>query len=176
MVKRDTAVVFKPIGDLNSIKQEIEKIDNSELLNYKDVGAEYQGYSKVKQGNNTYKLLKQSFYNFNGKFGWAASNGSNSLTINNRWESSTFYITNMVITAISDVACFFKVYDNQGKELYYHYCPQGYNQISVEFKPALPFTSQTILFRPYTMAIPSVPVIITGTLFLNCFGYLEDKS
>lgn len=170
-------IAFKPLSKYKETPAEIERIDNSELSNYKEKGVEFQVYSKVKLGEKQYKLLKQDFGYKSNVFGWTASSASLTLSINPETETKTFYITNLIIQGKADIDTLFLLAEVGGGTINLFYCTAAdpdNNTININFKVPLPFTKQTLEIIPLT--IKGVPQVITGSVIINYYGYFEQKS
>jgi hypothetical protein len=171
-------VAFKPLIKIKETPAEIERIDNSELSNYKEKGVEFQAYSKVKIGEKQYKLLRQEFGSKQNVFGWTASNASLTLTINPETETKTFYITNLIIQGTVDINTLFLLGEVGGGIINLFYCTAAdpdNNSININFKVPLPFTKQTLEIIPLNVTT-GAPLVITGSVVINYYGYFEQKS
>ena len=172
------AVAFKPLIKFKETPAEIERIDTSELSNYKEKGVEFQAFSKVKIGEKQYKLLRQDFGKAHNVFGWAASSSSLTLTINPETETKTFYITNLIIQGTVDANTLFLLAEVGGDIINLFYCTAAdpdNNQLNIEFKVPLPFTRQTLEIMPLNVTT-GAPLSITGSVVINYYGYFERKN
>lgn len=176
-MSKKNPLAFVPISNQQQIKTEIEKIDNSELGNYKDVGVEYQGYSKVKQAGNTFKLLKQEFKSNYPSFGWVASDSERSLTINSSYPELSFFITDMVMFYYKDAVgtCQFRLYNEKGDVICRLWSTGSttIQQTSIHFDIPFKFDAQTLIIRPEDFS--NNPQVITGGIVVNIYGYSEQK-
>jgi len=153
----------------------LQQVDDKDLINYKEVGVEFQRYSKIKTSQNQYKLLRQESEQKQTIFSWAASAGDLSLSINTNFQTKTFYINNLIISGYSNLDTIFLFYDTQGKVIFLDMIKKEvFNDKIVEFKVPLKFDTQTIIVAPLSWG--GVSQAITGTLTLNWIGYLEDKA
>lgn len=179
---KNKEVAYVPLNNSGNIKQEVEKVDTADLVNYKEQGVEFQKYSKVKIGNNQYKIFRQEYNNAGSRFGWGASNAELSLSINPNYLTKNFYITNMIIEGFSDTDCYFALGQQTGlggsaKVDFRLIClaGAGKQQQNIEFKVPFPFSGNTIFIQPLNLG-SGTPIAITGRCFIEYFGYLEDKS
>ncbi len=171
-------VAFKPLTKFKETPAEIERIDTSELSNYKEKGVEFQAFSKVKIGEKQYKLLRQSFGKAHNVFGWSASSASLTLTINPETETKTFYITNLIIQGTVDANTLFLLGEVGGDMINLFLCTAAdpdNNQLNISFNPPLPFTKQTLEIMPLNPTT-GAPLSITGSVVINYYGYFEQKS
>ena len=171
-------IAFKPLVDFKQNQGEIEKIDNSELANYKERGVEFQGFSKTKIADKQYKLLRQEFGSKQNVFGWAASSSSLTLTVNDLFETKDFYITNLEISATTDKDCFFLLAELGGNLLNLHLASAAdpnNNLLNLNFKVPFPFKKRTLEIQPLDL-MTGAPIAITGNVIINYYGYFEQKS
>ena len=173
----DKLVVFKPLQKVQETQQ-LEKLDNTDIVNFKERGVEFQGYSKVKTGNKEYKLLKQEYNDNFNLFGWTASNASLTLDVNTEVDTKTFYIDNLLLTAVVDKPTLFYICELDGSLMNLFYCsatdPTS-NKMDIHFKTPFPFTKQRLEIVPLDPAT-GLPLVITGIVVLNYYGYNEQKS
>lgn len=175
-----SSVVFKGISNPAQVKQQIEKIDNSELNNYQDVGVKYSGFSKVKQQGNTYKLLRQETWLKVVAFGWTASNSRLTLSFASADDLSkyNFYITSIVIFTHTDTDCSFYIddYSTNDNYLYFNAEHEQFNSANFDFSAnPLKIVGGTFSIQPTTIIGPSAAVSITGKVRLNFYGFREQK-
>ncbi len=171
-------VAYKPLQTVKETPAQIERIDNTDLYNYKDKGVEFQGFSKTKIGQNQYKLLRQEFTSMHNVFGWAASSASLTLTVNSNPDKNNFYITNLIIQGTTDTACMFLLAEVDGNIINLFYCTASdpdNNQLNINFKAPLPFTKQTLEIIPLNVTT-GAPIAITGSVVINYYGYTEQKA
>jgi len=171
-------IAFKPLIKYKETPAEIERIDNSELSNYKEKGVEFQGFSKVKIGEKQYRLLRQDWGSRHNVFGWAGSNASLTLTINAETATKTFYITNLILTGVSSVNTLFLLAEVGGDIINLFDVSQedpDHNTLNINFRIPLPFTRQTLEIMPLN-PITGAPLVITGHVVINYYGYFEQKS
>lgn len=180
MAKKNTAVAYVPISNQSDIKEEVEKIDNTEIANYKDPGVEYQKYSKVKIQGNKYKLLPQETWRLITSFGWTASNAL--LTLNfatpEQLSSNNFYITSMVIFTHTDVDCSFFIDDYATSTAYVRFTAEheNYNVANFDFSAnPLKVDGQIFSIQPRTIIGADAAQVITGKVRINFFGFKEQK-
>ena len=176
--KKVSDIAYKPLIDIKETQPEIERIDITDIANYKERGVEFQGYSKVKTGNKQYKLLKQEFGSKQSIFGWTAGSSSLTLVINPNTATKTFYITNIIIQGTTDTNCFFLIAELGGDLINLFYCTASdpdNNQVNINFKVPLPFTKERLEIQPLNLST-GAPISITGSVILNYYGYYEEKS
>lgn len=171
-------VAFKPLIKYKETPAQIERIDNSELSNYKEKGVEFQAFSKVKIGEKQYRLLRQDWGSKHHAFGWAASSSALTLSVNPETATKTFYITNLIIQGSSSVNTLFLLAEVGGEIINLFYCAQedpDNNQLNINFRVPLPFTKQTLEIMPLNVTT-GAPLVITGSVVINYYGYFEQKS
>lgn len=171
-------VAYKPLQNVKETPAQIERIDNTDLYNYKDKGVEFQGFSKTKIGQNQYKLLRQKFTSRHNVFGWTASGASLTLTVNDNPEKNNFYITNLILQATTDKDCMFLLAEVNGNIINLFYCTPtdpDKNLLNIDFKAPLPFTKQTLEIIPLNVTT-GAPIAITGAVIINYYGYTEQKA
>ena len=171
-------VAFKPLIKYKETPAEIERIDNSELSNYKEKGVEFQGFSKVKIGEKQYRLLRQDWGAKFNVFGWSASGASLTLSINPETATKTFYITNLILSGTVDINTLFLLGEVGGEIINLFYCTAAEpdnNTININFKVPLPFTKETLEIIPLNVTT-GAPLAITGSVVINYYGYFEQKS
>ena len=171
-------IAYKPLQNVKETQAQVEKIDNSDLYNYKDKGVEYQGFSKTKIGANQYKLLRQEFTTKQNIFGWVASSTALTLTVNSNPEKNNFYITNIIIQATTDADCVFLIAEADGIIINLALASAtdpNNNTLNIHFDFPLPFTKQTLEVQPLNL-LTGAPLAITGSLVINYYGYTEQKA
>lgn len=180
MAKKRSEVVYTPISDQTQIKTEVEKVDNSELINYKDVGVEYQKYAKVKISNGQYKLLPQESWKRITSFYWGGTNTRLTLSFASvdELKQNNYYITSIVISAVTNLATRFYL-DDYATGVNYLYFLNGPGQtqtIIFDFKAnPIQVTGENMSIEPLSTGTPSVPQIITGRVQVNIYGFSEQK-
>lgn len=180
MAKKASAVAYVPISNQSDIKTEVEKIDNTEIANYKDPGVEYQKYSKVKIQGNKYKLLPQETWRLISSFAWTLTNTLLTLSFvtPQQLSSNNYYITSIVIFTHTDTDCSFFIDDYVTSTPYLRFTAEreNYNVCNFDFSAnPLKIEGQTFSIQPRTIVGADAAQVITGKVRINFYGFSEQK-
>lgn len=174
---KDKLVAYKPVSSTQNVEAP-SKIDTPQ---YPDQGVAFAGYSKKYIGNGQYKLFRQEFKSSGTRFGWVASDGELSLTINSEANTKNFYITDIVIEGFSDIACYYALGSMTGigstaPVLFRLMCAAGntIHQQILHFTVPLPFLTTTIFIQPLGLTT-GTPLAVTGRCYIEYFGFTEEK-